>query len=250
MEEPLIDTEGKLTEHLAGISAIFVDLLEPGTDARLDADWGLVPLVAGLVGQDCEYIERNRGPRSAVAPLLPLRDGLWAWLGYREEWDEERAAGKVRRFSFRSASMTIHFGMKRDRFKPQMFRAEWAGWARWAGLDYGFQGSGAGHPHWQFDVLESIPYPGADDTAALLQEITSSDTGDAVQEFGAALNDADLRDLVATQKISRMHFASAAAWWKTPPQDIHTHCPEGDGDLERWVQACLRYLKVELNRLV
>jgi hypothetical protein len=42
-----------------------------------------------------------------------------AWLGYREEWADERPNRNVRRFSFRSVGLTIHFGWKNDLSLPK-----------------------------------------------------------------------------------------------------------------------------------
>ena len=156
MPEPLRVTEASLAAHFGSIGAALGSKVDPAARVKLDADWSVVPLTAGLVGEGCEIISRNRGPDVPVAPMLLLESGLWAWVGYREEWDSEPPAGRVRRFSFRSAGLTIHFGYRNVRHKPQMFRAEWAGWARWNGTDYGYQAGEAAHPHWQFDALESL----------------------------------------------------------------------------------------------
>ena len=94
------------------------------------------------LARKCEPVQRNRGARVQVAPLLQLEQGLWVWLSYREEWANERPVGGRRRFSFRAGSITVHFGWKQDLFKPQMFRAEWAGWAKWDNREYGFQAAG------------------------------------------------------------------------------------------------------------
>jgi hypothetical protein len=48
-----------------------------------------------------------------------LQQGLWARLGYREEWADERPNRNVRRFSFRSEGLTIHFGWKNDLSLPK-----------------------------------------------------------------------------------------------------------------------------------
>ena len=152
----LIGTEAELEHHFQKADSALESLIRARPCPRLNADWARAPLVAGLAGQNCEFVARNRGASSAVAPLVELRKGLWAWLGYREEWDEERTNRSVRRFSFRSAGITVHFGFPSDVFKPQVFRAEWAGWTRWNGTDLSFQAGAAGHPHWQFDVLDSL----------------------------------------------------------------------------------------------
>ena len=57
--------------------------------------------------------ELDRGEkyrRASVGAWPHLQQGLWARLGYREEWADERPNRNVRRFSFRSVGLTIHFG--------------------------------------------------------------------------------------------------------------------------------------------
>ncbi|MDE0042564.1 MAG: hypothetical protein OXT74_11055 [Candidatus Poribacteria bacterium] len=218
------------------------------TSAKLQVETESVEarIIGGLYGSGCEFILRNRGLHVPVAPILPLRQGLWAWLGYREEWDEER---RNRRYSFRSVGLSIHFGLKNDVFKPQMFRAEWAGWARWSGLDYSFQAADAAHPHWQFDALDSLPDDKLSQRAAQLLNRLQAEVEPKIREFYPQLSSVDVRDLVTVQKLSRIHFASAAAWWKSPPHDEHVHGPADLVDIENWVRHSLDYIKVELDRL-
>jgi hypothetical protein len=247
--EPLSATQTQLEGHFAQVAEILNAAIDLEAEIQIQVDSDVSPAVAALAGNGCERISRNMGRRVQVAPLRLLHQGLWAWLSYREQWDHDRPVGGRRRFSFRSAGITIHFGWKFDEFKPQMFRAEWAGWAKWDGADHSFQGAGAGHPHWQFDALDSLPNEAASERAAMLREIIEGDIGSVVRDFAPQLPEDDIRDIIATQKLSRIHFASAAAWWKTPPNDQHAHCPERVHDLQAWLQRSLGYLVLELGRL-
>jgi hypothetical protein len=184
-----------------------------------------------------------------VVPLLYLEQGLWAWLGYQEEWDEEQQNRKTRKFSFRSVGLTIHFGWKNDLFKPQMFRTEWAGWAKWREDEFSFQAADAGHPHWQFDALESLSDDELAERADILRDLLEVPEESDIREFSPQLPDADVRDMVTHQKLSRMHFASAAAWWKSAPHDEHAHGPTNIADVENWVRRSLAYVRGELKRL-
>ena len=202
-----------------------------------------------MYGSECEFIPRNLGRRVHVAPLLDLGKGLWVWLGYREEWDEERRIRNIRRFSFRSVGLSIFIGPRNNEIKPQVFRAEWAGWARWDGSDYSFQATNAAHPHWQFDALDSLPDDDLSQRSAQLLRRLSAEAEPEIHEFTPQLSEADVRDIVTTQKLSRIHFASAAAWWKSPPHDGHVHSPNNPVDVENWVQHSLDYIKLEFDRL-
>ncbi len=249
LPKPLITTQPKLGMHFGRTGDILAAAVDISVKVRIEVDGPLSRIVGGLNGTGCELIPRNRGLRVPVAPMLHLQQGLWAWLGYQEEWDEERPNHNIRRFSFRSVGLTIHFGWKNDEFKPQMFRAEWAGWAKWRGVDYSFQTADAGHPHWQFDALDSLP---DDDLAARAEKLRSrleAEPDPEVHEFSPQLPNAYFRDIVMAQKLIRFHFASAAAWWKSVPHDEHAHGPVDLADVENWVRRSLDYVRLELKRL-
>lgn len=243
----LIETQGQLQVHFERASNAIGEVINAMPQSRLSADWTRSPLVAGLSGPSCEFIRRNRGASVAVVPLLPLQQGLWAWLGYREEWDEERQVRSTRRFSFRSSSITVHFGFRNDVYKPQVFRAEWSGWARWTGNVLGFQASGAGHPHWQIDVLESLADNAESERAQQLLRVLNSDDSEG-RDF-AQMTIEDTRDLVSRQQLSRMHFPSAAAWWRSEPNDRHAHCPSKTVEVEGWLRRTICYVSAELTRM-
>ena len=175
--------------------------------------------------------------------------GLWAWIGYREEWDHERTSGSARRFSFRAAGVTVYFGRKNDVYKPQILRAEWAGWAKWSGSDYDFQGEDAGHPHWQFDAMESLSDVRVNDRVATLRKVISDGDDENVVEFSPQLDSTDAENVIAAKKYSRLHLASAAAWWKSAPHNLHAHCPDKLSDVESWLRHSITYLSGELRRL-
>jgi len=250
LPEPLNITKPSLEKHfeeIAGILGEFVDI-EASVDVEVDLD--VSPVVAAMAGDGCERILRNRGrARVPVAPFKSLGSDLWAWLSYREEWVHERPVAGKRTFTFQSASMTVHFGCKFDNFKPQMFRAEWAGWAKWDGVDFSYQAGDAGHPHWQFDALESLSEQGASERADLLREMLADEDRGEVRDFAPQLHSDEVRDLVSQQQLNRIHFASAAAWWKTPPHSDHAHSPKSVKDLKIWLRQSLSYLSTELDRL-
>jgi len=165
---------------LEKILNVYVD---PSAKAKLEADWNVIPLVAGLVGKGCEATSRNRGSDIQVAPMLLLDSGLWAWIGYHEEWDAENPAGVTRRFSFRSVCLTVYFGYLNVLYKPQMFRAEWAGWARWNQTDFSYQAGNAAHPHWQFDALESLKRDEVEKRAAVSMAVLRSEAQEAPASY-------------------------------------------------------------------
>ena len=247
----LIVREASLATHFGSMGSTLDTHIDRSAGVKLVADWDTVPLVAGLTGPGCEYVARNRGPNVPVAPVLLLESGLWVWVGYREEWDSERPAGPTRRFSFRSTGLTFHFGYRNYLYKPQMFRAEWAGWSRWNGIEYSYQAGDAAHPHWQIDALESLRRDDADEQVATLLAVIRQEEQEAEpRDFSPQFMESEVvSDLISQQELSRIHFASAAAWWKAVPDDTHAHSPTTVTDIRVWVDRTLKYVVRELTRL-
>lgn len=252
MSAQLIAPKSLVESHFRSIGNILDEGVDTIARVQLNANWDIVPLVAGIVGEGCEMIERNRGPDVPVAPMMLLQNGIWAWLGYREEWDSEPAAGKTQRFSFRSAGLTIYFGYRNVRHKPQMFRAEWSGWARWGGKqEAGYQAGNAAHPHWQFDALESLkPDSSVARAETYLEILRSEAVGSPAREFiPSGMTREDVGEIIGVQELSRIHFASAAMWWSAEPNNLHAHSPKVVQDIQKWVQQTLAYINIELQRL-
>ena len=201
-------------------------------------------VVATLVGTESEYAERHRGPgKTPVARTRRLGKGLWAWVSYHEEWDSARPAGKTRRFSFRSAGLTIHFGYRYNQYKPQMFRGEWTT----DGISY--QPGDPATPHWHFDALESLRRDDTEQRAsAILARLRVEEQQSEPREFSPPVNQNDVRDVVSVQKLSKLHLASAAAWWKGDSAS-HVQCPTSVRDIQVWANRTLEHLAEELGRL-
>lgn len=238
--------------HVSSLEQIVRKQTGLGTGVRLDADWDQENVAISLIGPSCEPTRRNRGGLTHVAPLIRITKGVWAWLGLYEEWRFNRQVAGSRTYAFRSLSMTIHFGSKFDILKPQMFRAEWAGFAVWAGADASFQAKNAGHPHWQFDALESLVSDKSEENAnELLELIRGDEQGEAVEpaEFMPVSDQQVIADAVSAQKLSKLHFASAASWWRSAPDDAHAHSPERAEQAAVWLERTIAYTKEELERL-
>jgi len=245
MTRTLEVTTKDLDQHLIETSRILLGVTDQRREAHLEAETAGDAIVAGLVGVDCETIERIVGRRANVIAFLPLQGLLVAWLSYQENWRILAGRGKNR--EFRSASLSVYFGLENEAYKPQVFRAEWAGWAKWnAQAAASFQAD-AGHPHWQFDALESL----AEDKSALrrqtLEVLRDPDDEEPVHEFDPSPE--TVRDLVLAQGLSRVHFPSAAAWWRPTPHNGHAFAPGNTIELRSWLTHTLRYLKTELAAL-
>jgi len=246
---PLTVNQVGLEAHLRATAEVLGGVLE-GSPVGVEADWHAAPLIAGLVGAGCERVQRNRGGLVNVAPLAALNARLLAWLGYREEWDIATKRSAKPRYLFRTASLSVYFGCLRDIYKPQMFRAEWSGWAPWVGGRFGFQGNDAGHPHWQFDAVESLREDDQQERAETILEWLAEETSanEGVREFEATPT-SDVKDMIATQELARIHFASAAAWCKPVPNNAHAHSPKTTAEIQTWLSRSLSYLRDELTRL-
>ena len=54
-------------------------------------------------------------------------------------------------------------------------------------------------------------------------------------------------DAPANHDLSRIHFPSAAPWWKAPRESLHVHAPRNIRDIERWAEKSLDYVRAELR---
>lgn len=195
---------------------------------------------AGLVGRACERVTPNRGGPTLVAPLHRLPRGLMAWIGFREMWE---ASADPRLFTFRQIGLSVHFGHPGDPVKPQAFRSEWPGVKDWTGAGLGFQAPGAGHPHWQVDVLETL-WREPDEVDF------DVDPADGIESFSS--EPVGSETLLRSVTLERIHFASAASWWAPLPPTARPHqinAPEDEAGLTRWLVACIGYVKQELARI-
>ena len=252
MSSVFVITEQALDRHFESLKAIIDRSVDTGVETGLIAEWGVAPVPVGLVGKGCEIAARNRGGDAHVAPLFGFSGGIWAWLGFYQEWAREGSAkGTRRKYSYRSTTLSIHLGFPNIRHKPQIFRAEWAGWAKWNGGTYGAQAGNAGHPHWQFDAVESLRRQETEESVrtylAVLKE--EADGAEARTFSPNAVQSSEIDDLVWAMDFSRIHFASVAPWWKGAPDDRHAYFPASVGDVEAWVQRTIEYTLEEFDRL-
>ncbi|MED5546009.1 MAG: hypothetical protein VYD90_12220 [Pseudomonadota bacterium] len=247
--KPFRVPETDIGHHFAQVENILRGVVDPSVQLALNVDQLETKIVAGLTGGGLEVANRNRGGNSVrMAPLLHLRDGLWAFLGYQEEWSR-MPDKRSKALFFRSSSIGIHFGYRNMDPKPQIFRAEWAGFD-FKGGTYRFQGGLAGHPHWQFDVLESLLSDATIDKAADLAELLRAEAGGRPPpEFspqGLGLADTDVHNVISSRKIASIHFASAAMWWNDA---THAHAPKNVQNIRDWLKRSLDYIVQELDRV-
>jgi hypothetical protein len=190
--------------------------------------------VMSLAGRASETIARNWGNAHRVVPLCPVNDEVFAWTGYREFWRKE---GSEQNFRFIEGGFTLHVGRPGELTKPQILRSEWIG-RRNSAFD-----NLAGHPHWQFDALESARSRPPNirarfDDVAIEREAV---------EFGSEPDVSYVEDILFGLTIERMHLASAAMWWRQPGASV-AHPAETVADVDRWALACIAYLRQELVR--
>ena len=241
--KPLAQSAGALGRRWVSLSDVVSKLLElEPTRIKVEPEFTSDAVWAGLIGRACERVRRERGGTANVAPLLDLPRGLKAWLGFRETWDNGG-----RRYVFRYTALTVHIGFEGDPVKPQVFRSEWTGIREWPGTGFGFQSPRAGHPHWQFDLNETLrsfqresPILGLDDNSE-----------EVLEEFGTPEPEQDIWDLLGRTTFERMHFASGAQWWSEDDNygyRSHMNAPSSEAELTRWLRGCILYLKQELTR--
>lgn len=162
---------------------------------------------------------------------------------YQEVWDNE--SGRVP-FAFRQAGLTVHVGEVGDPVKPQLLRLEWPGLRDWDRSGVGFQSSGAGHPHWQVDLFESL-------RASRAPPTFDPEQAELIEEFDASPVMQSLLDRIVNLTFERMHLASAAPWWADRPAEFalhHLNALSDDEAVSRWLGAALAYVRQELSRCV
>ena len=252
MSSGWIVSEQALDRHFGSLKAIIDQAVDAGVETGIVAEWGVAPVSVGLVGKGCELATRNRGGDAYVAPLFGFSGGIWAWLGFYQEWEREGPAqGTRRKYSYRSTTLSIHLGFPNMRHKPQIFRAEWAGLAKWNGGTYGAQAGNAGHPHWQFDAIESLRRQETEELVCTYLAVLKQEADGAEARIFSpkAVQSEEIDDLVWATDFSRIHFASVAPWWKDAPDDQHAYFPASVGEVEAWVQRTIGYTLEELGRL-
>ena len=245
--EPLLVSEQELDTHSKSVKRILQTVVRPesGKGIQFVTIQDLDPKVYGLAGKDCERAFRNRGSDAFVAPMFDFGDGLWVWLGYQEEWNREPTKGRQKRFSFESLGLTFHFGQEGNPSKSQMFRAEW--------MRQSDQTGKTANPHWHFDALETLVNKDmdrrrVDDLLMVLKEDDESVPREFIPQNPVRVHE-DVRGNVGLPKLSRMHFASAAAWWREPKEDAHAHAPGSTAEIRAWLRKVLSYLRRELSML-
>lgn len=236
-------TKGALDQRWIELEALIASALKldprqlrVGVDYQSDRVW------AGLQGNACERVARDKGGASWVAPLCEMPSDLFAWLGWQEAW--ELTTGQ-RPFRFKNMGLTVYIGKRYEAIKPQFLRLEWPGITKWDGPEVSFQSPGAGHPHWQLDLIRSLAREVATDF--------QPDPGEIVEDFETALQEPSVDDLVRRLSIERMHLASAAPWWLPPSSgDVghHMNAPSDLPALSRWLNQSILYLRQELARCV
>lgn len=233
-------SKAQLDQRWAKVAEVLNTALDrPPHEITVDADYQSGGVWTGLRGARVERIDRNRGS-AAVAQMVSLPTNLFAWLGYQEIWDLEDG----RQFYFRQAGLTVHVGEIGDPVKPQLLRLEWPGLRDWHRAGIGFQSPGAGHPHWQIDIFESLG-------SELARVAFDPDIQDEIEDFGDEARTSTVAERVQSLTFEKMHLASAAPWWLKAPTEFgspHLNVPATQEDLLRWLSAALSYIKQELSR--
>ena len=218
-------TRGMLDQRWIELSRLLASTLGQPLDGRalrVGADYQANQAWAGLQGSACERVTRNYGGTTFVAPLCDIDGGLAAWLGWQEVW--EVAAG-TSPFRFRNAGLTIYLGKSSEAAKPQILRLEWPGISNWLGDKPTFQSPGAGHPHWQFDLMHSL-------AKAPSRGIFEPNVEEVFEDFESSINEPTTDEMLTRFSIERMHFASAAPWWLPRSAGKPAHHMNTPDDLE------------------
>ena len=169
---------------------------------------------------------------------------------YWHGWESMRLGrGAMKGYMFRHLSLTIHFGFQRDSVKPQVFRSEWESVQAANGSNVKFASGDVANPHWQFDLGLLI--------RSHLEEMKVSRGNefpdDLVEDFENTITNGNVTELILSATLERLHFASAAPWWKAQEfeeKSVYVNAPSDEQTLSRWMVGCIAYLKKELDLCV
>lgn len=195
-------------------------------------------------------------PEGVVAELAPAEnDESILYFGYNEEWQPAS-----RRDQVEFVSSNLRFAISGIEEMPDLrFRLEWAG-AKTDGGVVAYPGSGAAHPHWQFDVdvgWIDVAFPDGfsvvDDAIEINLEpdIEEIDLTDGIESTVSAVKPA--RRISATLASFRhLHLPARTMWHdilcsmpgNAAPQQ---HTPDSEDQIDRWVISALRYLRSEFQ---
>ncbi|WP_380789359.1 hypothetical protein [Sphingobium xenophagum] len=188
-------------------------------------------------------------PQGVVAELAVARnDSSILYFGYNEEWQPARERDQI---EFVSSNLRFVIAGVED--MPDLrFRLEWAGLKTDAGI-VGYPGTGAAHPHWQFDVDA-----GWVDPATPVELAVEIDLEPAIEEVDLG-DGTGLMAVAAPRRVSatlagfhHLHLPARTMWHDllcvmpdvaTPQQ----HTPESHDQIDRWVISALRYLRSEFQ---
>ena len=250
MSAPLNETKGKIEAHWQQLNIELAKL----SAYELRAGFTSEGAVATISASETRRVNRHRGGEVEIAPLCESRSkNARFWVSYLEEWRDKGS----NRYWFQSSNLTFFQSFDDDAKLVQLFRAEWPGYAEWQKGQVGWQAPGAGHPHWQFDALESYVSREAreNETARLVELLTKSH--EDLEEFGA--DDIPVaHDLIFGGELdtswAKMHFASQALWSKSPwdgdteSVSSHSHAPSRIKEVRAWLTSVIVYVRSELSR--
>jgi hypothetical protein len=243
-EEQLVRALPTLQKHWGLLSADIQSLLSFRRDqAVITYEVTGEVASAGFDGAACERAPRNRGKPTPVLPIADLTfGGLSAWVGFHELWRKRRGNTYV----FTHAGVTVHMGKRGTTEKFQALRAEWPGPLRYDDGVPQFPSPGAGHPHWQVDIFQTLSSSEFERTRDEAAELRAA-LHEQVQERDFEVENArTVASIVRDYPIERFHFASAAPWWLE-----HARCanePPDEAGVRRWIVQSLAYIRSELRK--
>lgn len=238
---PLLKSRGQLEARSEFVTSELAKLLEaPAASLQFRPEFASNTAVAELQGALTEPTQgRNRGRATQVVKLCDFGSCGQAWIGVRERWDFAEYRGGKPFYAFESAGITVFAGAAGQLDKAQILRSEWAGFAN-RGNGPSFQAGGAGHPHWQIDLFETLRDPDRD--------VVRFGEQPTIRPFTASGPTIGLKERLQLAPFERFHFASAARWWR-PETEVchHQHAPNDDHDISRWVLGTVTYVREQLE---
>lgn len=248
--ERLEEGQGPIEASLTALQREFNLLLQVRLRIEVVVSQGV--LFGSLVNEMFDKTMRERGGQ---VPIVMLVGGSARekpiWVSWTEVW---REGSRRRRFIYHTTGLTVFRGDRKEQQKIQLFRAEWPGVRAVVEGEPQFEAQGAGHPHWQFDVLRSIQVNAEAELERRRVESVVADTT-PVEDFEIEKMPSNQVPIdLAEFRWTRVRFASLADWpvtpWNGNPGIVRQHArgPASLVELHNWVLSTLRYIRREVQR--
>jgi len=241
-------TRKELQDHAHRINAVLQETCDASDPAPLvHLTEGTIALATSCPSTLRREVTTDLGLRE-IALRLPIPDAHNPrfWIAIHEQWEWK---SKHKAF-FVQCGLRLYMG-ERSEEAIQFLRLEWVAPTLYGGVK-SYQGTHAGHPHWQVDRSALI---GPEESFRSLESLTAPAQVEEVEEFSEAATSvsATTQPLFDFSWLRNIHLPAQARWmqleWDGNEVPGPHQCePNTLDELSHWWTGALRYVSTELPR--